>query len=123
MEEFTIDPAYFTEVTDHREWGAYDHIPASELSAEQFMKILKGLDRCSSIASRDHPEFAALRDRLEARGFIETQRQWWNGDRVLRPFRLNGADFEPGEQFPCGLAMRIHLKFKLEDQQKGGYDA
>ncbi len=116
MEEFSIDPAYLTEVSDHREWGAYDHIPTDQLTAEQFVKILKGLDRCSSTSNLDHPEFAALRDRLEAEGFIECQRQWWNGDRVLRPFRLNGAEFEPGEQFPCGVAMRLHLKFKVEYQ-------
>jgi len=115
-DNFEIDPAALTEVTDHQEWGAYDHIPAAELTAEQFVKILRGLDRCSSTSSRDHPEFAALRDRLEALGFIKCQRQWWNGDRVLRPFQLNGIEFRPNEQFPCGAAMRLHLEFKRKYQ-------
>jgi hypothetical protein len=121
--EFEIDPAYFSEVIDRREWGAYDHIPPEELTAEQVMKILRGLDRCSSTGSRDHPEFAALRDRLEAEGFIECQRQLWNGDRVLRPFRLNGARFKRGEQFACGVAIRWDVEYKLKQQQKGGRNA
>jgi hypothetical protein len=116
MKKFEIDPAYLTDITEHREWGAYDHTPAEELTAEQVMKVLKGLDRCSSTSSHDHPEFAALRDRLEAEGFIECQRQWWNGDRVLQPFSLNGAEFEPGEKFACAVAIQWDLKFKTKHQ-------
>jgi hypothetical protein len=123
MTEFEIDLKYLTEITDHREWGAYDHIPVEELTSEQVMKILQGLDRCSSTSSHDHPEFAALRDRLEADGFIECQRQWWNGDRVLRPFRFNGAEFKPGDKFACAVAIRWDVEYKLKDQQKGGQDA
>lgn len=100
-----------TDVTDYREWGAYDGVLLEKLTKDQVVKILQGQDRCSSMSSRDHPEFAALRDRLEELGYIQTQRQWWNGDRVLRPFRLNGCLFRRDEQFPSAAAMSGHLKY------------
>lgn len=70
------------------------------------------------VRSVDHPEFAKLRNLLEAKKLIETQRNWWNGDRVLKYFVLNGKIFHPDEQFPCAAAMRFnletyHRKFKL----------
>lgn len=34
---------------------------------------------------------------------------WWNGDRVLKPFTLNGYLFTEGEKFLCGSAMGHHL--------------
>lgn len=108
---FKIDPVCITEVIEHREWSAYDHMTADQLTVEQILKILKGQDRYSSIGSHDHPEFAALRDQLEAQGYIQIQRQWCNGDRVLRPFRLNGCFFRRNEQFPSAAAMSGHLKY------------
>lgn len=73
--------------------------------------ILKGMGDCSSHGSDDHPEFKKLRDALEEGGFIKTQRGWWNGDSVLKPFSINGAKFSKNEQFPSGAAMSGHLKF------------
>ena len=108
---FEIDPAYMTDVMEHREWGAYDRVPADQITGEQVLTILRGRDRCSIMGSRDHPEFAALRDQLEQLGYIKTERQWWNGDRVLRPFRLNGCLFRRDEQFPSAAAMSGHLKY------------
>jgi hypothetical protein len=109
---FTIDPAYITSVTNHREWGMYDHIAPEDLTPEQLISIIQGRDRCSSISDHDHPMFAALRNQLEAQGYIQCQRSWWNGDSVLKPFRLNGVLFQRHEQFVCGAAMAHYLKYK-----------
>jgi hypothetical protein len=59
--------------------------------------------------TEDHPEFAKLRSDLEAQGFIEVERMWWNGDRVLRPFTLNDFSFKKGDQFPCGSAFGVKI--------------
>ena len=109
---FEIYPVYLTDVIDYREWGSYDGIPPEKLTKNQVVKILQGQDRCSIMGSRDHPEFAALRDHLEQSGYIKTERQWWNGDRVLRPFRLNDCLFRRDEQFPSAAAMSGHLKYR-----------
>ncbi len=58
----------------------------------------------------DHPSFTGLREHLGARGYIEIQRNWWNGDRVLKPFKLNTYDFMPGDQFSSAGAMGIHFQ-------------
>lgn len=109
--KFELDDQFLCDVIDHKEWGAYDHIPADELTNEQLIKILKGEDRYSSTGTKDHPEFNKLRDQLEEQGYIQCQRSWWNGDQVLKPFTFNSKKFKKGDQFPCGAAMRSHLKF------------
>lgn len=60
----------------------------------------------------DHPKFAALRNKLEKLGYIKTWREIWNGDRVLKPFVLNGVKFKKGDQFSCGAALGNMLKSK-----------
>jgi hypothetical protein len=87
----------------------FDGKDASELTDEQLFKILKGEDRCSSTGSDDHPEFKKLRDQLEALGYIQCQRSWWNGDRVLKPFYLNEWRFRKGHKFPSAAAMRTSI--------------
>ena len=64
-----------------------------------------------SIGSDDGPEFKALRNQLEELGYIKCQRGWWNGDRVVKPFQLNGLKFKKNEQFLSGAAMKSHLEF------------
>lgn len=66
----------------------------------------------NAIGSIDHPKFTELRDKLEKLGFIKTERSFWNGDRVLKSFKLNGMPFKPGERFFCACAMGIKLKCK-----------
>lgn len=53
----------------------------------------------------DHPAFAAMRLHLSQRGFIEMQTQWFNGDRVLKPFFVNKIYFAVGDKFPCASAL------------------
>lgn len=55
--------------------------------------------------SVDHPSFTKLREHLGTKGYIEIQRSWCNGDRVLKPFYLNNYILLPGDQFSCGAAM------------------
>ena len=111
LPKFELDPAYITDVTTKQTWSMYAHKQPSELTQDEVVNILKGLDQCSSVSSGDHPEFAKFRDQLEQDGYIETQRGWWNGDRVLTPFVFNGVEFEVGDQFVCASAMTGHLKF------------
>lgn len=109
MHEINIDPSFLTSVTIHKEWSRYDG--RTDLTAEELIKVIKGEDRYSMTSSEDHPEFNKLRLALEKEGYITVQRSWWNGDRVLKSFILNGKKFKRGEQFPSGAAMTGHLKY------------
>jgi len=114
---FEIDMNSLCDVSIRKEWGMYDNIPLNELTPEQLIKILKGEDRCRSLSNHDHPEFAELRNKLEAEGFIKCQRNWWNGDRVLKPFTLNGARFRKNEKFCCGAAIKHDVEQKQKDKK------
>ena len=63
----------------------------------------------------DHPSFTKTRDWLEKNGYIETQRNYSNGDIVLMPFYVNDVHFDVGDKFPCASAMKIHLKYKEKE--------
>ena len=116
LKQFTIDESYITDVTVRIE---HDWIKdRNNVTPDELIKIIKGYDKSVSISHKDHDEFTKLRNQLEELGYIETQRGWWNGDRVLKPFTLNNAQFNVGERFPCGCAMRSHLKFPPGSQEK-----
>lgn len=76
---------------------------------EELIKMLKGWDKIVSHSNKDHDEFTKLRNQLEELGYIETERAWWNGDRVLKPFKLNGWTFRKNHKFPCAAAMRCSI--------------
>lgn len=107
---FDIDPAFLTDVTVQKTYRP--HRDKSELTAEELLDVIKYKHTVTSTHNEDHPEFACLRNQLEAEGYIKTERGWWNGDRVTQSFKLNGVLFEPGDQFPCAGAMQLHLKYK-----------
>lgn len=114
MKDFFIDPQYLTDVmvtTYYKKYQDQDHVTHEEL-----IDAIKYPGGAIMMGSKDHPEFSFLRDELERQGYIACQRMWWNGDRVVKPFRLNGCLFEEDEQFPCAAAMKGHLKFL----KKGG---
>ncbi len=115
LKHFTIDEQFICEVQLHHEWGMYDKIPPDELTPEQVFGILKGEDRCSSTSSKDHPMFTELREQLEREGYIQVERGWWNGDRVLKSFKLNEWTFKRGDKFACASAMKnsIHAARKF----------
>jgi len=105
---FELDPEYVTEVTVHQTY--YRHAGKETLTSEELVEVIKNPVVGSSTGTEDHPEFARLRDQLEQQGYIDCQRNWVNGDRVLKSFTLNGVLFEPGEQFCCAGAMKYHLE-------------
>jgi hypothetical protein len=103
---FTIDEKFFSSVCMRKE-----HInPDSEL--EMVYRLKYG--PMTSTWFEDHPEFLKLRDKLEAEGFIKTQRSWSNGDTVVKPFTLNGQKFKKGDRFLCAPAMKHHITSKFK---------
>lgn len=109
---FTIPEEYICDVTVRTE---YDLIKDRDNPThEDLIKILKGYDKCYSISNKDHDEFTKLRDQLEQEGYIQTQRNWWNGDRVLKPFYLNGWRFKKNHKFPSAAALGNSIKCARE---------
>jgi hypothetical protein len=108
MQKFEIKPEYLCQVTIKEEWSMYRG--RTDVTPEELIRIIKGEDRCSSISSDDHPEFKKLRDLLGKDGYIKIERGWWNGDRVLKPFILNGKVFKKDAQFPCGSAIKYTIE-------------
>lgn len=111
MKEFILDEAYFTDVIERKEWNMYTangRVPTDE----ELLLILQGKGNMSITGSKDHPEFAKLRTQLDMEGYIRIEPGWINGDRVLKPFMLNGYKFKEGEQFSSAAAMGIHFKVR-----------
>lgn len=102
--DFTIDPEYLTSVSIRKEWNTYTQngrVPTDE----ELLLILQGKGKVTLGSSIDHPEFAKLREHLGEQGYITIERGWINGDRVEKPFTLNGYKFKVGAQFSCASAM------------------
>lgn len=107
LRQFTIDEQYICDVTVRTE---HDFIKdRNNPTHEDLIKILKGYDKGLTISNKDHDEFTKLRNQLEELGYIETQRGWWNGDRVLKGFKLNEWTFKKDERFPCASAMNTSI--------------
>ena len=120
--DFHIDEAYLTDVTVRHDYTLLsDH---ENVTHDDLIQVIKNAGKFYSIGTTDHPEFDSLRNSLEQQGYIVTQRGWWNGDRVVKAFTLNGVKFKKNDQFPCAVAMKGHLKFaKKYQRKKGGYNA
>lgn len=111
--DFTIDPAYLTSVSIRKEWNTYTQngrVPTDE----ELLLILQGKGTVTMGSSEDHPEFARLREQLGEQGYISIERGWVNGDRVEKPFTLNGRKFKVGEQFSCASAMGVHFAVRAK---------
>ena len=107
MKNFLIDESYITDVQVRQE---YDFIKdRNNPTHEDIIKILKGYDKSVSIGSKDHAEFTKLRNQLEHEGYIKCERGWWNGDRVLKSFKLNEWSFKKNHKFPCAAALRSSI--------------
>lgn len=108
LKQFYLDEQYIVDVTVRTE---HDFIKdRNNISHEDLIKILKGYDKSVSISNKDHDEFTKLRDQLEEQGYISTWRNCWNGDRVLKSFKLNEWTFRKGHKFPCAAAMRVSIQ-------------
>lgn len=104
---FTIDESYICDVTVRTE---HDFIKdRNNPTHEDLIKVLKGYDKAYTISNKDHDEFTKLRNQLEELGYIKTQRNWWNGDVVLKPFYLNGWRFKKNHTFPCAAALKVSI--------------
>lgn len=111
MREFTILEEYLTDVP--KKIVRYKHNTTKELTHEQLVDILVNGNILSTTHwSECHPKFTELREFLEKEGYIKVERSWSNGDRVLKPFKLNGKTFKKEDRFPCAAAMKGHLKYK-----------
>ena len=103
LTQFIIDESYICDVTVRTETSTLSN--PDDPTSEDLIKILKDHHKMISISSKDHDEFTKLRDKLEELGYIETQRSYWNGDRVLKSFKLNEWTFRKNHKFPCAAAM------------------
>jgi hypothetical protein len=108
MKSFNIDIQYATSVTIRTEHKIKRFITESEADF-LVRKLSSDNSPVFSTSSEDHPEFAKLRNQLEAEGYIETQRNCWNGDRSIKPFMLNGVVFNRGDRFLCAAAIKYEL--------------
>jgi hypothetical protein len=116
LKQFTIDESYITDVTVRNE---HDFIKdRNNPTHEDLIKVLKGWDKAISISSKDHDEFTKLRNQLEEEGYIECQRGWWNGDRVLKSFKLNEWVFRKGHKFCCAAAMKGSITYARSKGRK-----
>jgi len=103
MKKFKIDKKYVTSVRKEENVIFYCD------TGEQ----IEGM----ALSHIDHPKFTELRDKLESEGYIKTERLFWNGDRVLKPFYLNGTKFNKGQQFSCASALSCVLYRKYENKK------
>jgi hypothetical protein len=108
LRQFTIDEQFICDVTVRTE---HDFIKDRDnLTHDDLIKILKGYDKSYTISNKDHDEFTKLRNQLEELGYIKTERGWWNGDRVLKGFKLNEWTFRKGHKFCCASAMSSSIR-------------
>jgi hypothetical protein len=109
LKDFYLDESLEWHITIHRKWNSY--LSKETVTDEDLVEVIKGHGECSMTGSDDGPEFKSLRNQLEELGYIECQRSWWNGDRVVKAFRLNGLLFKKNTQFSCGAALKFHMEF------------
>jgi hypothetical protein len=113
LRNFEIDQQYITDVSVETKFNRLDN--PENPTFEDLIKIIKGSDKVTSLSHKDHDEFTKLRNFLEAQGYITTERNSWNGDRVVKSFKLNGWTFRKGRRFPCATALKnsIHCAQKF----------
>jgi len=73
--------------------------------------------KSGSTGFKDHPFFAGVRDNLELEGYIKCERNYSNGDRVLRPFYFNNILLEEGDPFSSAVGM----KYRFGDEENHNY--
>lgn len=106
--QFKLKRAHITSVS-HTEHIVLEVPEEARALFSTFNHKLEGYAHSSLI---DHPEFTKMRNRLEKQGYIQIEHGWVNGDRVVKPFSLNGFKFKKHDKFPCASAMDIWLSVK-----------
>ena len=107
LKEFYIDPQYLVDVPTHNIISTLEN--PENPTPEDLLKILSGKDAWHMFGNKDHDEFTSLRNQLEKLGYIKTERNWWNGDQVLKSFKLNGWVIRKNDNFPCAAALGISI--------------
>jgi len=75
--------------------------------------IKYSIDNYGITGNNDHPAFAELRLLLKGRGYIEVPEfPCWNCDRVLKRFRFNSFQLEPGDTFYCANAWSVQIAIR-----------
>ena len=106
LKNFEIDEEYLTQVVVHEEMKFTNFMPMGSMTQDQIDAMNEMMDKPLKVTRWvDHPEFTKLRERLEVEGYIIIQRSWWNGDRVLRSFKVNGIMLRKGGTFYCAGAL------------------
>lgn len=103
LKEFQIDPQCLTDVPIHQIISLLEN--PKNPTPDDLIKILNGTHAIHMFGNKDHDEFTRLRNQLEQLGYIKTERKWWNGDCVLKSFKLNGWVIRKGSTFPCAAAL------------------
>ena len=112
LKQFSIDENYITDVIVSVETSSIKD--RNNPTHDDIIKILKGHDRMIWTSNKDHDEFTQLREELGRLGYIKIERGWWNGDRVLKSFKLNEWTFRKDHKFPSAgaLSNSIHCARK-----------
>lgn len=106
LKNFEIDEEYLTQVVVHEEMKFTNFTPMGSMTQDQIDAMNEMMDKPVKVTRWiDHPEFTKLREQLEVEGYIKIQRSWWNGDRVLRSFKVNGIALRKGGTFYCASAL------------------
>ena len=81
--------------------------PCIYISEDKLTDVVMGFswNEVGHIATKDHPAFTELREKLSREGYIKMVTNYCNGDRALKPFYMNNMYFEEGDQFSCATAM------------------
>lgn len=109
MRNFYLAIEYFTDITTYQEY--YRAKDPLNPTPEELVDIIKyGPFIGSGTSTIDHPEFDRLRKYLTEHKFIHMQTNWWNGDTVLKPFKLNGKLFKRDDRFVSASAMKYDMK-------------
>jgi len=116
LKEFYLDETLDWDITIHKEYNSY--LNKDVVTNDDLVKALKGEGAWSMTGNDDGPEFKALRNQLEELGYITCERMWWNGDRVVKSFKLNGIQFKKDQQFSSGAALKFHLDSIRRRQNK-----
>jgi hypothetical protein len=107
LKNFEINEEYLTSQTveDTITFASVESM--SNMTLEQAEMVCSMIGKpLRSIKTIDHPEFTKLREQLEREGYITIQRNWWNGDRALKSFKVNGMIIRKDDTFPCADALK-----------------
>ena len=113
--KFIIDEAFLISVQICTEHPTYDR---DNFSQDDLINVLNNNGVIRTYAMEDHPEFTKLRNQLEELGYIQIQRNWWNGDIVTKSFTLNEYRFKKGQSFPCASALGISVQIAKKKNRK-----